>query len=954
MLDVSPQVEAGETYPLGVADAYSTAVALVFQAKVEAGEDPAEIDLEEIEEDPKIKEELAQAIEEALAAGEDPTTAPEVIHLVDVIVTPPKPTTPTTPSTPVTPTPTPTPTYNITIASVVGGTATVTTDPADAAAAGTTVTVNISDIQAGKQFQSITVTDADGNPVTTTAVTPGSQYTFTMPAKAVTITVTLEDIPVPTYTVTFTITPEEAADATVEVKDSKDNVVDPVTGEEGVYKLTPGAYTYTVSKDGYKDVTDEFTVTNEALTITVNLELVTYTVTLTGEGLTSAPEAGEIPAGTSVTITVTPPEGKQVATFTVNDEDKKADLVDNKYTFTITADTTVVVTYEEIKYTITATAGEGGSIEPSGEVEVIAGEDKTFTITPNEGWQIADVKVDGVSKGAITTYTFENVQEDHTIEATFSDTTPPTLKSLTAYVGGEERVANEENDWTLNWTVGEIVTEIIAIASEPVRLVEEANAVVTMSGGSIPEGTEYGKIRVDETDPTKTRLIITPNPGNETAGLAGTFTFTVAAGVVEDAAGNENEAISIILKVGAPGGKSIYNERTGVCYETIQAAIDGASAGDTIIVAAGTYNETLAIEKSLTLQGESKENTTIDGGGNSPCIRVKASNVVINGFTINNSGDKAIATAILFDYDCTNCNVENCNIITSASAEYGVRIYGSNNITIQNNNISGGTYGVIADQGGSNYIKIKNNTMANLRDGVILQFGTGHEVEGNNISTTLSNSKAIEVHTSDTAVKDNILLGPGSSGVSIDLKLNIVVEGNEISGKTTAIHVGNDALNARVENNILSSNREGIHVQTGPWKEANLNISGNTISNSTVADIYVSGSKGPINIWENDISGGPCGVKIEDSGDRKSTGVSINSNSIHGHTGYGVNNEAVETVDATCNWWGDKSGPRGGEIDPCEHVMASGTGDRVSGNVCFYPWCEDESCSSCTIIPEVD
>ena len=109
VLDVSPQVEAGETYPLGVADATSTAVALVFQAKVEAGEDPAEIDLEELAEDPKIKEELAQAVEEALAAGEDPTTAPEVIHLVDVIVTPPKPTTPTTPSTPVTPTPTASP-----------------------------------------------------------------------------------------------------------------------------------------------------------------------------------------------------------------------------------------------------------------------------------------------------------------------------------------------------------------------------------------------------------------------------------------------------------------------------------------------------------------------------------------------------------------------------------------------------------------------------------------------------------------------------------------------------------------------------------------------------------------------------------------------------------------------------------------------------------------------------
>jgi len=68
VLDVSPQVEVGETYDLGTADATSTAVALVFQAKVEAGEDPAEIDLDEILEDPRIGN-LIEAIEEALAAG---------------------------------------------------------------------------------------------------------------------------------------------------------------------------------------------------------------------------------------------------------------------------------------------------------------------------------------------------------------------------------------------------------------------------------------------------------------------------------------------------------------------------------------------------------------------------------------------------------------------------------------------------------------------------------------------------------------------------------------------------------------------------------------------------------------------------------------------------------------------------------------------------------------------
>ena len=109
VLDVSPQVEVGQTYDLGTADATSTAVALVFQEKVEAGEDPAQINLDEILEDPKIGN-LIQAIEEALAAGKDPTTAPEVTQIVEVIVTPPSP----APAPPSTPTPTLTPTIALT------------------------------------------------------------------------------------------------------------------------------------------------------------------------------------------------------------------------------------------------------------------------------------------------------------------------------------------------------------------------------------------------------------------------------------------------------------------------------------------------------------------------------------------------------------------------------------------------------------------------------------------------------------------------------------------------------------------------------------------------------------------------------------------------------------------------------------------------------------------------
>ena len=74
------------------------------------------------------------------------------------------------------------------------------------------------------------------------------------------------------------------------------------------------------------------------------------------------------------------------------------------------------------KYTITAAAGEGGSITPAGEVSVKEGASQTFTITASEGYAIADVLVDGQSVGAVDSYTFENVTANHTIAAVFTRT----------------------------------------------------------------------------------------------------------------------------------------------------------------------------------------------------------------------------------------------------------------------------------------------------------------------------------------------------------------------------------------------------------------------------------------------------------------------------------------------------------------------------------------------------
>ena len=73
----------------------------------------------------------------------------------------------------------------------------------------------------------------------------------------------------------------------------------------------------------------------------------------------------------------------------------------------------------ETTYIITAAAGANGSISPSGSVEVKEGADQTFTITADEGYEIENLKVDGSDVSAASSYTFNNVTEVHSIEATF-------------------------------------------------------------------------------------------------------------------------------------------------------------------------------------------------------------------------------------------------------------------------------------------------------------------------------------------------------------------------------------------------------------------------------------------------------------------------------------------------------------------------------------------------------
>jgi len=152
------------------------------------------------------------------------------------------------------------------------------------------------------------------------------------------------------------------------------------------------------------------------------------TSTTTG-GVITPSGSVSVDYGQSQNFTITPDTGYKIKDVKVDGASVGAVTT---YTFeNVTSDHTIEAIFEPITYLITASAGIDGSVSPSGTVTLNYGDSKTFTITPNTGYIIKDVKVDGVSVGAVTTYTFENVTSSHIIEAMFE----PITYSITTSAG---------------------------------------------------------------------------------------------------------------------------------------------------------------------------------------------------------------------------------------------------------------------------------------------------------------------------------------------------------------------------------------------------------------------------------------------------------------------------------------------------------------------------------------
>ncbi|MEO8769404.1 MAG: YDG domain-containing protein [Ferruginibacter sp.] len=175
---------------------------------------------------------------------------------------------------------------------------------------------------------------------------------------------------------------------------------------DGVSQGAVGTYTFT-------------NVTNNH-TISASFILNTYTVTVTaGANGSITPGTGSVNCGDNATYTITANGGFTIADVIVDGVSQGAV---GTYTFTtVTANHTISATFvNNATFTITSSAGPNGSISPNGATVVNSGANQSYTMIPIACYHVADVLVDGLSVGAVTTYTFTNVTANHTISVTFT------------------------------------------------------------------------------------------------------------------------------------------------------------------------------------------------------------------------------------------------------------------------------------------------------------------------------------------------------------------------------------------------------------------------------------------------------------------------------------------------------------------------------------------------------
>lgn len=254
--------------------------------------------------------------------------------------------------------------------------------------------------------------------------------------------------------------------------------------------------------------------------------------------------------------------------------------------------------------------------------------------------------------------------------------------------------------------------------------------------------------------------------------------------------------------------------------ESIQAAINNATAGDTILVSAGMYNESLQINKSISLIGEDRDRTIINGQNNQFIVSIMAENVTIQGFTI----------------ECT------LNLDPSS----GIYMFPSKGSTISNDIVENSQQGITLASSNNN--TISGNIITNTQQGI-----------------AFSNSL-------DNSVSDNVITANSQGGILLTASSNNLFSGNIISnnyGNNGGIYMYASGGNVFSGNTFADNNPAGETIS--PYCYQNIFYDNNFL------EAFQVSSTSPSNIWE---SGGEGNYWSSYAGHNRGDGIGIESYTI--------------------------------------------------------------------------
>ena len=196
--------------------------------------------------------------------------------------------------------------------------------------------------------------------------------------------------------------------------------------EASTFSFAPasaGSYSVTAT---VTDSLGETSAISSAVTVTVNQLTITITQTANGQ-ISPGTSPVNINYGATPSFNITPAIGYHIASITADGASVTVtSSIGQTYQFNaVSTDGSLTATFAINTYTLTVTQSNNGVISP-GTTTVNYGASQTFTITPNTGYSIASLTIDGSTVAAASSYTFSNVQSSHTISATFAITSSPT------------------------------------------------------------------------------------------------------------------------------------------------------------------------------------------------------------------------------------------------------------------------------------------------------------------------------------------------------------------------------------------------------------------------------------------------------------------------------------------------------------------------------------------------